>query len=362
MTGSLTTIEETPLSGMGMAYGIDNKFTEDYDMSKVNTRTLNDEEKKVMRCVAFIRVSTNKDEQKDSLVNQKQMYIDTIKKNGWELSDFYYEIESGRYSDRDEIKRFLNDLKENKFDVLLTKEISRISRNSSLSYLIRDSISEKQLHWVSLDNSINTLIGNTQMFGLHVWMHENESRTTGERIKSVLDMKAKNGEFNGSNPPYGYTVKDKKLFINDDETPLIVRRIYREYLAGNGHDAIARGLYNESIPTPSMKQARKNASDEWHGSSIRIILENPHYTGSLVQSRTKSVSITSRKRVAKNPDEMIIVKDTHEAIISQTDFDLVQKIIQSRKRIRPQANTRLFSNIIYCADCGRAMHYKKVTT
>lgn len=183
-----------------------------------------------------------------------------------------------------------------KIDVILAKELSRLARNGELSYQIKNLCENHGVHIITLDGAINTLQGNTHMFGLYAWMYEQEAQRTSERVKETLKTRAKKGLFKGSTPPYGYTIKDGKLHIRDDETPNIVRRIFNEYLASYGRDSIARRLYNEGIPTPAEVAGKKNAGDKWNDSNIKLILTNPHYTGDLVQGRTTTVSVTSNKR------------------------------------------------------------------
>src|SRR5699024_856841 len=144
-----------------------------------------------------------------------------------------------------------------------------------------------------------------------------------------------------------------------DFTPNIVRRIFNSYLSGKGFDRIARELLEEGIPTPSQIAKKANATSLWHGSSVRAILENPHYTGDLVQQRETTINVTTDKRKKNDPSEFIIVKDTHEAIISKEDFKIVQQLIKERKRKRPRAKKHLFTNIAFCSSCGNSMHYKK---
>ncbi|WP_063761715.1 recombinase family protein [Paenibacillus tyrfis] len=149
------------------------------------------------------------------------------------------------------------------------------------------------------------------------------------------------------------------LFIRDDATPDIVRRIFKGFLAGKGRDRIARELYEEGIPTPSQIAGKRNASDTWGGSTILTILTNPHYVGDLVQCRSTTKSVTNKNRNYKKPEEYIIVPNTHEPIIDRKDFEIVQELLKSRSRTRPQAEVHLFTNTAYCADCGRGMHFKK---
>lgn len=189
-------------------------------------------------------------------------------------------------------------------------------------------------------------------------MYEQESERISSRVKAVLKSKCRKGEFKGSVAPYGYHIQDGKLFINEDSSPKVVRYIFNAYLAGDGFDKIAKTLFEQGTPTPSQVAKKSNASAIWHGSTIRKILENPHYIGDLVQGRETSISVTVKKRKSLSTDSYIIIKNTHDAIITRETFDAAQQLIKSRKIIRPPPNKHLFSNILFCSDCGSGMHYK----
>jgi site-specific DNA recombinase len=312
-----------------------------------------------MRCAIYIRVSTNREEQKTSLINQRDLFEKYIQDKGWDIYDFYVDIESGTKDKRENLQRLIEDAKTKKFDVILAKELSRLARNGELSYQIKNIAENNKVHIITLDNAINTLDGNTNMFGMYAWLYEQESQRISIRMKSAFKTKAQNGCFKGSFAPYGYYIKDKKLFISENNTQNIVKRIFKDYLSGKGFDRIAMELYEESIPTPGQVAGKSDASDKWHGSSVRLILDNPHYTGDLVQGRSETVSVTTNRRNQKDKEDYIIIKDTHEALITRTDFESVQQLMKSRKRIRPQQNIHLFTNILFCADCGHGMHFKK---
>jgi site-specific DNA recombinase len=311
-----------------------------------------------MRCAAYIRVSTDKLEQKQSLENQKQLFFTYIRDKGWDVHDFYVDIESGTTEKRENLQLLIEDAKAKKFDVIIAKELSRLARNGQLSYQIRDTAMQHGIHIITLDNAINTLEGNSQMFGLYAWMYEQESQRTSERVKAALNTRASKGLFSGSNPPYGYGVTDGKLIVRDDNTPHIVKRIYNDYLKGKGFDRIARELYNEGVPTPAQIAGKRNANDKWQGSSVRIILSNPHYTGHLVQGRETTISVTSKNRKVIAEESLIIVKNTHEAIITKGDFEAVQELIATRKKSRPPSNKHLFTEIAFCFECGKSLHFK----
>lgn len=312
-----------------------------------------------MKAAIYIRVSTNKEEQKQSLENQKELFMNLLTEKGWDLYDIYLDIQSGtKTKKRPELKRMIEDAKMKKFDIILAKELSRLARNGQLSYEIKNLAEHRGIHILTLDGAIDTLSGNTQMFGLYAWMYEQESQRTSERVKTALKIRAKIGKFKGSIPPYGYYVENGILKVRVDSTPDVVRRIFNSYLSGKGFDRIARELLEEGIPTPSEIAGKRNASSLWHGSTVRKILENQHYIGNLVQQKETSISVTTEKRKKIDSANYIVIENTHEAIIPKDDFHVVQQIISERKRKRPYAKKHLFTNISYCADCGKSMHYK----
>ncbi|MGL5676415.1 MAG: recombinase family protein [Cellulosilyticaceae bacterium] len=313
-----------------------------------------------MKCAIYIRVSTDKEEQKASLSNQKDLFITYLKDRNWELYELYIDVESGTKSNRKNLQRLIEDMKAKKFDIVLAKELSRLARNGALSYQLRDLAQCHSIGIITLDGAINTLENDFGKFGLFAWIYEDEAQRTSSRVKAALKSKMQRGEFKGSIAPYGYCIKDSKLHLMDDHTPEVVNRIFSDYLKGKGFDTIARDLWSEGISSPSAsKDNVSRSSDVWHGSTVKLILTNPHYTGCLVQNRQTTISVTTSKRQEVKASDQIVVQDTHEAIISKETFDSVQALITSRKRIRPSANFHLFSNLLFCGDCGKGMHYRK---
>lgn len=123
-------------------------------------------------------------------------------------------------------------------------------------------------------------------------------------------------------------------------------------------DAIAKGLFNEHIPTPSQIIEKKNASEIWHSSTIKNILTNRHYCGDLVQIREETISVRTIKRRAVDKDMQIIFRDTHEPIVSVETFRAVEKMLQKRTKAATAPSTHLFSNLIYCEECGKGLWYR----
>lgn len=197
------------------------------------------------------------------------------------------------------------------------------------------------------------------MFGLYAWIYEQESQRTSERIKTVFRTQAQKGKFKGSIPPYGYTVEEGNLYIRNGESPDVVRRIYRLYLEGKGFDSIARTLTREGFPTPAQVASKSNSGLYWHGTTIKKMLTNPHYTGDLVLCRETTLSVTNKVRQQVAKDAQVIIPNAHASIVSREDFEAVQRHMESRKKKRPKCKKHLFTNVAYCADCGQSLWYLK---
>ena len=313
-----------------------------------------------MKCAVYIRVSTDKEEQKTSLENQQRFFYNIIVEKGWDLYRFYIDVESGtKDKKRENLRQLIEDAKQHKFDVILSKELSRLARNVKLSYEIKDIAEKHNIHIITFDNAINSLEGNIHMFGLYAWVYEQESQRTSERIKAALNTNARRGDFQGSNAPYGYKLFDKKLYLSDDNTPEIVKSIFELYLGGRGFDSIALSLSKKGYPTPAQVAQKSNAGRYWHGSTIKMILSNPHYTGDLVQGRETTRSVTSHARHSIPAEKQIVVRNTHPAIISHETFDAVQELMKSRKKNYTKVKKHLFTNVLYCSDCGAGMWYRQ---
>jgi site-specific DNA recombinase len=124
-----------------------------------------------MRCAIYIRVSTDKEEQKASLKYQKELFYRYVMEQEWDIYDFYVDVQTGTTAKRKNLQKMIQDAQEKKYDIILAKELSRLARNGELSYKIKNLCENQGIHIITLDNAINTLAGNTNMFGLYAWMY-----------------------------------------------------------------------------------------------------------------------------------------------------------------------------------------------
>jgi site-specific DNA recombinase len=165
-------------------------------------------------------------------------------------------------------------------------------------------------------------------------------------------------KFNGSLPPFGYRRNGNKLELDPQYAPY-VKEIFRLFLYEDwGLQRIAKHLSKRGIPTPRKVQGAKNAGELWQQSTVKIILTNPMYTGNMVQNRSKVISIRTKNRKQLSENQQTIVTATHEALVTEEEFEEVQAKLKRKGKKRSNGQESLFAHLAVCADCGTGMHYK----
>ena len=173
-------------------------------------------------------------------------------------------------------------------------------------------------------------------------------------------------------PPFGYmkSPENKKKWIIDPPAAEVVRKVFPLYLPGKGIHTIARILQEDGHLTCTAywqskgigrggKKTQPNPY-KWKGSTITKILGRQEYCGDIINFKTTSKSFKNRKRIDNNPEDYVVFKDVHEPIINREDFEAVQALLGNTKRRPPKAENgekNLFSDILYCADCGSKLWY-----
>jgi DNA invertase Pin-like site-specific DNA recombinase len=324
--------------------------------------------------VAYARVSTEKEEQEDSFERQVSHYTTLItSKPEWSFGGIYADpgITGTRAEKRPDFMRMIADCRAGKINKILVKSISRFARNTvdALNY-IRE-LRELGISVYFENENIDTLTpGGEVLITILAAMAEQESRTMSTNIKWTYQKKFKNGEIVlNTGLMLGYIKTGKKddagrdIFeINEAEAD-IVRRIYREYLAGITITRICRGLEEDGIST-------KLGKKRWQHSVIRSILTNEKYTGDAILGKTYKPDVLTKYR-KKNTGQapMYYAEGTHPAIIDKEMFEMVKVEMQRRKDEKTTAvgSSRYtskypFSGLLICGNCGHRLrrHVRRV--
>ena len=199
-----------------------------------------------------------------------------------------------------------------------------------------------------------------------VFDNDRHAASTSKKIKAVIEANAKAGKYRVNCAPYGYVKSDteKKLPIPDEPAASVVRRIFQMRSQGISPRHIADTLNSEKIPIPSDyyyaklgKPNPRHTAHLWGTDRIKQILRNPTYLGHLVQLRTTTVSYKNHKVIKKNEEDMVIIKNTHEPLVSQEMWDKIREIEASvsQGKSTKKGETMPLSGLMFCADCGEKM-------
>ncbi|MBV1757995.1 MAG: recombinase family protein [Dethiosulfatibacter sp.] len=319
--------------------------------------------KKKLRVAAYARVSTGSDEQLLSLETQKVHYENYINANDeWVFAGIYFDegISGTKVEKRIGLLQMLSDCETGSIDYIITKSISRFSRNTTDCLEMVRRLQELNIPVFFEKENINTgSMDSELMLTILSSMAESESVSISENSKWSIQKRFQNGTFIVSYPPYGYENKNGELVIIPEQA-VVVKRIFEEALAGKGTRAIARGLEQDGIPT------KKNRI--WSPSTINGILKNEKYTGDVIFQKTFTDRSFNRH---KNRGELnqYQVENHHAPIITHEVFNKAQDLLDQHGKEKGIEKDKgkyqvryAFSGKIICGDCGskfkRRKHYK----
>ncbi|SCX32340.1 Site-specific DNA recombinase [Ruminococcaceae bacterium P7] len=312
----------------------------------------------------------------NSITNQKiilQKHADML---GLHNCKFYVDDGfSGTNNTRPAYVQMKKDMEAGKIGTIIVKDQSRLGRD----HLETDAMMELvfpqyDVRFIAVNDGVDTINGLNEMSGIRNYFNDFYAADTSKKIRAVQKAKGERGEPVSTTPPYGYiknpeykgNQKEAPWLIVDPEAAAVVKRIYEMCAEGKGIVKIANTLYAEKILSPGMYLFKKTGSRSgkpkpgdpylWAERTIRLILSNQTYCGDTVNFKTYTKSNKLKKTLKNDPSKVLIFKDTHEAIISRTLFDTVQKHFEGRKRPDKFGEVDKFSGYLYCADCGRRMY------
>ena len=255
-------------------------------------------------------------------------------------------------------------------ETLIVKDMSRLGREylqvGQYTELIFPSYG---VRFIAVNDGVDSLYESTNDFTpFRNIMNEFYAKDCSKKGRSVVRLKAETGARVASRPPFGYQ-KDpadpKRHIIPDEETAPIAQYIFRLCVEGNGPTQIAKRLKAEKIPTPAAFYYRKHSvviggyeiTDPyaWVSATVVDILENESYLGHTVNLKSTTVSFKNKKKIQRPDSERLRFENTHEALIDQQTWDIVQDIRKHKRRRANMAEQNIFSGLVYCADCGGTM-------
>lgn len=302
---------------------------------------------------SYCRVSTEKDDQANSFESQQQYFREYIERNAdWELYDLYADegISGTSTKKRTQFNRMIQDAYEGKFRLILTKEVSRFSRNILDTISYTRQLREMGIGVIFLTDNINTLEPEAEMLlSFLASLAQEESRRTSARVVWGQTRQMEKGVVFGHSL-LGYDVKDGVLSIDPAgaETVRLIFHMYAEEQMATSE--IARLLTERGCLT-------QQGSSKWTAATVLKILHNEKYVGDLVQKKTFTPDfLTHEKKANKGEVSLITIRNHHRPIIDRDVWDLTQQRLHQNNKHRQggggHSNRYVFSGKIKCGTCG----------
>lgn len=306
----------------------------------------------------------------NSISNQKQILAQVAMRENLPNPFFFVDDGfSGSNAQRPDFQLMINLVESGKIQAVIVKDLSRLSRD----YLLTGQLTEitfpsKNVRFISLNENLDSSKSNSQdayLAPLVSLFNNWYSLQCSEKIKLSKHTKAKSGEKISWIAPYGYlkNPENPKEWIIDEYASQIVKRVFKEYLAGMSLMEIARRLRKDKILTPANYKKKLGLSNYriietdpyyWKNQMICQMLEKEEYTGATINLKTAKVSYKQRSCRLRPREDWLIFPNTHEAIISQEDFEMARKML-GHKRVSQRHNWKdkpghenLFAGLVFC--------------
>ena len=304
----------------------------------------------------------------NSISNQKQMLEDFARRNGLpNPTHFTDDGISGTRFDRPGFLAMMEEVEAGRVEAIVIKDMSRLGRDYLKVGQVMEVLRQRGVRLIAINDGVDSLKGDDDFTPFRNIMNEFYARDTSRKIRSVFKSKGMSGKHLTGTVIYGYLWDEKREhWLVDEEAAEVVRRIFSLTLEGYGPYQIACKLSADRIEIPVVHLARFNEGVNrskpvkdpygWGSSTIVNILKKREYLGHTINFKTRK-HFKDKKSHYVSEDEWTIFENTHEAIIDQQTFDLVQKI---RNNVRRYPNgwgeAAPLTGLLYCADCGGKMY------
>ena len=303
-----------------------------------------------LRVAAYARVSSDSADQLNSFASQIAYYTDVIQsEEDWEFAGLYADeaVSGTTTSSRNDFQRLLEDCRSGKIDRILVKSISRFARNTLDCIQTVRELKSLGITVLFEKEGIDTgHLGSEMMLSILGAAAQEESLSISRNLKWSYRRRMRSGDFITCSAPLGYYLKDRTLIPDPQETP-VVQYIFDSYLSGKSITEITTEL-NAADP-----------SVHWHYIHVRYILSNEKYIGnSLVQKKYTSDTLPFYRKKNCGEISQFYIQNTHQGIISQEQFNQVQKILAKREEqhfTHPEQEPSPYRQLLICSECGATL-------
>ena len=303
----------------------------------------------------------------NSITNQKSILLKYAKENGFTNPQFYADDGfSGTNFDRPDFQRMKADIEDGKVSTVIVKDLSRLGREYlQTGYYTEIFFPQRDVRFIAVHDNVDTQRGDNDFAPFKNLINEFYAKDCSKKIKAVFKSKGMSGKPLTTRPIYGYkkSETDKNVWVIDEEAAAVVRKVFEMCINGYGSFQIASRLSKEVVLTPTAYLELKTEGSistlkpyHWSDRTVDKMLTRLEYTGCTVNFKTTKKSYKCKKTVYNPREEWVVFKGTHEPIISESDFELVQELISKKRKVQKSGEPSPFSSKVYCADCGAKMY------
>lgn len=324
----------------------------------------------------YLRLSIEDEGDKDesnSISNQRKQIYEYIHRDSelsrYEVVEFCDDGYSGTNMERPGMQKMLQEVKDNKIRCIMVKDMSRFSRdyiemgtylNQIFPFMGIRFISIND-HYDSREHQGNTIEIDTAFQTL---LYDLYSKDVSVKVKASFENKCANGEYVFGQVPFGYekSKEVKNAVVVNESEAAIVRYIFSLAMQGKSSTQIARQLCEENVPTiMQMRNSEKEYRDEkvyyWSEKSVRNMLNNRFYLGEMAYGKTVRKSVGSKNRISVPMEDWKVIKEHHEALISEEIFEQVS-LFRPEHSTKRKREKHPLTGKLYCGGCGYSLSYK----
>ena len=319
----------------------------------------------------YLRLSKDDEQEGESVSigTQRSILLDYCENNHYPVYKIYVDDGySGMNFARPGFQKLLEDVERGAVNMIITKDLSRLGRDYIMTgYYSEIFFQAKGVRYIAIGDDFDTIKGYNDLAPFKNILNDMYARDISRKICAAKHQRAKQGLFIGSHAPFGYR-KDpntKKRLIIDYDAAETVRMIFSLAQKGLGNIAIAQELERLQIEVPSVYKYSHGFSSclpvqsadpyHWCHGTVGQILRNPVYTGCLISLKTETVNCKTKQRAPVPPERQIVTPNAHEAIISQSEFDAVQKLRASHQCPANASRFNLFRGKLFCESCSHPL-------
>ncbi len=306
----------------------------------------------------------------NSIKNQKSILSKYAKDNNFINTKFFVDDGySGTSFTRPAFMELMELAEQGNIGTIIVKDHSRLGRNRLIvGQLLEEDFVRLNIRYIAIMDNIDTDKGLNDFLPIQDWFNEMHAKNTSKKVKAVMKNKGNSGIPLTTNPPFGYKKdeNDKNKWIIDEPASKVVKRIFSLFIQGLSASQIAKQFVKEGIMNPteyrqSLGMKTQNFPTEvkhyWSPMTINKILDRQEYIGDTINFRYTTRSFKDKTRINIPKEQWKIFKNTHDAIIDEETWNIVQRLRSNKRRPTKTGKTSIFSGHLFCKDCGAKLYY-----